>query len=50
MINRASIASNIKKNTSPLKTTVKYCDHLSFIFHSDAETTAAEQTKEQADL
>lgn len=29
---------------------VKYFDHLSFIFHSDAEATAAEQTKEQADL
>lgn len=47
MINKASVAPNIKKkNNSPLKTTVKYCDHLSFIFHSDAETTAAEQTKE----
>ena len=51
MINRASVAPNIKKKvTSPFKTTVKYCDHLSFIFHSDAEATAAEQAKEQADL
>lgn len=42
MINRASVAPNIKKKvTSPFKTTVKYCDHLSFIFHSDAEATAA---------
>lgn len=52
MINGASVASNIKKKkiTSPRKTTVKYCDHLSVIFYSDAEATAAEQTKEQADL
>lgn len=51
MINGASVAPNIKKKiTSPRKTTVKYCDHLSVIFYSDAEATAAEQTKEQADL